>query len=186
MTDFEWSETADGYQRDLYRIRRVEGSPRPRWCLEVSNAGVPAVARRSLTTSVHPTLREAKYRARCDEGERIRRARLAGHVVLGMAASLAYVAVSSTALALSVTGFAAAIALFYLALGSFADAVEVWLGNGWEWAGNERVSLRSRLADRWLLSLVEGSRRRWLTAAHAEPAPSVRTLSPTESGSAST
>ena len=176
MTDLNWRESPDGYESAGYRILRPDGPSRPQWRLERINGLDPAMTARSPTMSFHHSLREAKYRACRDENERIRRARTTGHVVVGMAASLAYIAVSSTTLALSPSGFVAAMALFYVAVASFVDAIEAWSWDGWGW--DERVSEGLRWSDRRLLGLVERWHRRSLAAGKAYPLPAVLTLPP--------
>lgn len=174
VNDLEWRETADGYASDGYLIRRLEGSPQAQWLLEASNAVGASSSSAPQAMSIHSTLREAKYRACRDERQRIRRVRTSGRVVIGMAASLSYVAVSSTELALSAAGFASAMILFYVALGSFADALEVWLGDGWareEWS-------RGRLTDRGLFALVNAARRRAPAGPWPDSAGAVVTLPP--------
>jgi len=178
MNDLEWHEASDGYESDGYRIRRLAGSPRPRWRLEARDCAARASGRAPPMTSIHATLREAKSRARRDERERIRLARTRAHVVIGTAASLTYVAVSSTTLALSMAGFAVAMILFYVALGSFADALEVWWGEGWGWARGRRIPARLSWFDRWLVVLMKATRRRALAVANFEPAPAVLPLPP--------
>jgi hypothetical protein len=154
VTDLHWRESPDGYQSAGYRILRPEGTSRPQWRLERIDGMAPVVTARSPTISFHHSLQEA----------------------IGMAASLAYIAVSSTTLALSPAGFVAAMALFYVAVASFVDAIEAWSWDGWGW--DERVSKGLRWSDRRLLGLVERWRRRSLAAANADPLPAVLTLPP--------
>lgn len=182
MNDLVWRKTPDGYQSDGYRIRQLDGWPRPRWRLEVSPGLVPWPVNRQPTLSMHPSLRDARQRASRDEAQRIRRARVTGHCVVGTATSLGFVGVSSTTLALSAVGFLSAMALFYLALASFADAICVWLGHS---SGPRRLGARRdspTWSARWVLALVEGPRRRYFASHPAEPDPAVLTLPPRREG----
>jgi hypothetical protein len=177
VNDLVWRKTPDGYRSAGYRIRRLEvGSPTP-WRLEASTSLAPWSGSQP-TLSTHPTLRDARERASRDERQRIRRARVTGHCTIGIAAALGFVAVSSTALALSAAGFFSAMGLFYLALESFADALGVSLGHPPAASHGRREPDRLTWSARWVLAMVEGPRRRNWAVAPADPAPAVRALPP--------
>ena len=180
MSDLEWRETPEGYESNGYRISRLDRRPRPRWLLEASDSVAPWLGSRSLTSSIHVTLRDAKDRARRDERERIRRARVTGHFVVAVAASLTF-ALSSAALAQTPVGFVVAVILVYVALRSFADAAGVWLGDAWGWTRDRGGPEHLPWSGRWVLAMVEGLHRRSLASTRAEPTSPIVTLPPESS-----
>lgn len=178
MSVLEWRENSDGYQSGGYVIRRLEEWPVPRWRLEASDVVAPWSGSHRLTMSVHATVRAAKYQALRDETDRIRRARLTAHFLIGIAASLAFSAVAGTALARSEVGFVVAMMLFYLVVGSFADVVDVWLGDAEAWTHSGARQECASWSERLVLVAVDGLHRRTLASARATPTSAVLTLPP--------
>jgi len=176
VTELDWRETPEGYECDHYRIRRLDGRPRPRWSLETRGRTTARRSSRALTTSSHTTLQQAKERAQRQERVRIRRARTAGHLIVGIVASLGLLAISPYVRNLA--GFLAAIFLLYVALRSIADAVGVWLGDAWGWTRDRGEPERLTWSGRLVLTMMEGLRRRSMAPSAAEPSPTIVMLPP--------
>ena len=176
MTDLEWRKTPEGYENDEYRIRRLEGWPRPRWRLEASDTVTAQQGSRPLTMSIHRTLRDAKRRAGRDEQDRIRRARVTGHVVVGIAASL--IAAALSPFIDTIPGFVAFLVFLFVALRSLADAAGVWLGDAWGWPRDRGAPEKITWSGRRVLALMEAMRRRRLASARAEAEPAILMLPP--------
>lgn len=182
MNDLLWRKTPDGYQTDGYRIRQVDESPQARWRLEASPGPVPWPGSRQPTLSLHPSLRDARDRASRDEARRVLHARVTGHFVVAIVATVAFVGVSSTTLARSAAGFFSSMVLFYLALGSFADAICVRLGHPLAVRRLRGGADGLTWSARGVLALLEGPRRRYFASNRAEPDPAVLPLPPPSAG----
>jgi hypothetical protein len=174
MPDLEWSVTPDGHEGAGYRIRRVEGRP-PRWRLETLDDPVYGGAR-TPTVSLHPSLPAAKRRAGRDERERIRLARVRGHIVLSLITGLAFAVLMASGR--SVEEFAAAMVLLHVTLRSLGDAVIIGWRHAWTWdhdtEGPERVSWSGRI----VLVVTEWLRTRQLMGTADSESPSIIVLPP--------
>ena len=173
MPDLEWSETADGLESAGYRIRRLDGHA-DRWQLETLDDPVHSGAR-APTVSVHPSLRAAQRRAEHDETERIRHARVRGHLVFGAVTGLVFLILLVSD---SFAAFVAAMILLYAALRFLAGAVELGLAEAWNWdhqsEGREHLSWSAQL----VLAATNYLRRRQLAGAKQAEPPTIIVLPP--------
>lgn len=129
-----------------------------------------------LRTSLHPSLVAAKDRARRDERDRIRRARISCHLALGTVAMLTLIVVGT--LMANLVAFWAAVVLLYVGLGSLAEAYWIWVNGAWG-STRERGALEPvTLSDRVILAMVERSHHRSVAAMRAEPAPAILLVPP--------
>jgi hypothetical protein len=174
MADLEWESTLDGYESAGYRIHQLGGRPL-RWRLETIDDPVRHGAR-AVSSSVHPTLADAKRRARRDEQARVRRARVRGHAVVGLAAVLVFAALIGSMR--SADMFLISMIFLYVALRSLVDAVAVQWGEAWAWTragtGPEQLSW----SGRWVLAAVEHVRRRRLAVLLSQEPPAIIMLPP--------
>ncbi len=176
MDTLEWQRNPEGYESAGYMIRRLEGPQGPRWRLEGTDEPAPWLGSRRLTMSVHPTLRSAKDRARHDERDRVRRARVTGHLAVGIAASLIFAML--VPLMSSLGWFVVASVVLFVALRSLADAAGVWLGDAWGWTRHRGEPEPMTWSSRRVLSAMESLRRRRLAAAQIETPPAILMLPP--------
>ena len=173
MPDLEWSESPDGLESDGYRIRRLDGHP-PRWQLETLDDPVQ-VGASAPTVSVHPSLAAAKRRAGHDETERIRHARVRGHVVFGAVTGLVFLILLVSN---SLAAFVAAMICLYVALRFLAGAVELGLAEAWNWDHESEGAERLSWSARFVLAATNYLRKRQLAGARQAEPPSIIVLPP--------
>lgn len=173
MSDLEWSVTSDGHESAGYRIRRIDGRP-PRWQLETIDGPVHAGAR-APTVSVHPSLRAAKRRAGRDETERIRLARVRGHIVFGVVCGLAFLVFLVSG---SFAAFVVAMVFLYVALRFLAGAIEVGLGEAWNWDHESEGRSRLSWSARIVVAATQYLRRRRLAGGRPSESPAIIILPP--------
>lgn len=176
MTHVEWRKTRDGYESDGYLIRRLEARGKPSWRLEVRDSTAPQQGSRPLVMSVHATFRDAMNRASHDEGERVRRSRVTGHLIVGAASALVLISLATFLSNLGV--FVAFALLLYVALRAFTDAISVQLGDAWGWTRDRGGPEQMTWSGRRVLAAMEGLRRRSLASAPAEPPGAILMLPP--------
>ena len=176
MTDLTWHKSPEGFESDGYLIRRLEGRPNPQWRLEVRAA--PSQGTRQLTMSVHSTVKQAKDRAAREESERIRRARVVGHLLVGMASTFVFIPLVANMRRFWV--LIAVLTVLIVALRSFADAVGVWLGDAWGWTRDRGGPEYITRSGRWVLNVMDRLQRRSWAAARAEPESAIIILPPQE------
>ena len=174
MPDLEWSVTPNGHEAAGYRIRRVDGRP-PRWRLETLDDPVYDGAR-TPAVSLHPSLPAAKRRAGRDERDRIRLARVRGHIVLSLITGPVFVVLMNSGR--SIEEFAAAMVLLHVTLRSLEDAISIGWSHAWNWdhdsEGPEQMSWSARI----VLFVTEWLRKRQLTGTAYSESPSIIVLPP--------
>lgn len=157
MTQLEWRETAGGYESGAYRIDPDPSRFPPAWRLEVSPLDDVS---RAVESSLHGRLADAMTRAGTIERERVRRARVRGHALLGGASLLVFVLLIPVG---TLGTFAAAMVVLWVALRSLSNSVGVALGDGWQWAQDgghpERITRADRLAVA-VVTRLRGMQRR--------------------------
>ncbi len=99
-----------------------------------------------------------------------------GHVVVGVAASVAFIALAS--LSSGLLGFSLTVVVFYLALRSFTHAISIRLGDAWGWSRENGATSSDPLSDRAVLALVHWLRGRSAPVGGDEPPGAVRVLPP--------
>lgn len=176
MNDLEWRETPDGYESGIYCIRRVDGSSRPRWRLELGEPLAVGRAIRARYPSVHGSVKGAKEQARRAERDRFRQARVIGHAVVGVVALVASVVLLP--LMASIPGFVAAMGAVFVAIRSLTFAVSIKLGDPWEWTRDHGEPERITWSDRAVLAMMEGFRRRTSAASSVNPSSAIQALPP--------
>jgi hypothetical protein len=176
MTHLEWRKTRDGYESDGYLIRPLEQGGKPRWRLEVRDPAAEQQGSRPLVMSVHTTFRDAMDRASHDEGERVRRSRVTGHLIVGAASSLVLLSLATYLNKLGV--FVAFAILLYVALRAFTDAISVQLGDAWGWTRDRGGPEQITWSGRRVLAAMEGLRRRSLASMRSEPPTAILMLPP--------
>jgi hypothetical protein len=174
MPDLEWSVTPDGHEAAGYRIRQVEARP-PCWRLETLDDPVYGGAR-TPAVSVHPSLQAAKRRAGRDERDRIRLARVRGHILLSLIAGPAFVGLMTSGR--SIEEFVTAMVLLHATLRSLEDAINIGWSHAWNWdhatEGPERMSWSARI----VLFVTEWLRKRQLMGTADSESPSIIVLPP--------
>lgn len=172
MSELEWQQTVDGYESGEYRIRHLAdpASPSARWRLDVVDLRAPQPGSRLLSTSLHPSLRAARDRARRDEQDRVRRARISSHLVVGGGALLSLVAVGTFT---NLAAFLAVVALMYVGFGSLADATWIWMNDAWGSTRARGGPEPMTWSDRVVVALIERHHDHRVAAARAEPVPAI-------------
>jgi hypothetical protein len=129
----------------------------------------------------HPDHQEGPHTTmppRRDERDRLRRDRVIGHTILGVAALTVFVAT------LPIIGglvmFTLGAAAFYLALRSFTFAISIKLGDPWGWNRDGGLSAPLTWSDRIVIAGMAWLRRRSEVFEETPPAPAVQIL-PVES-----
>ena len=124
----------------------------------------------------YPSLPAAKRRAGRDERERIRLARIRGHIVLSLITGPAFAVLITSGR--SIEEFATAMVLLHLTLRSLDDAVNIGWSYAWNWdhatEGPEQVSWPGRL----VLVVTEWLRARQLSGTGNSESPSIIVLPP--------
>lgn len=166
MSELTWQKTEDGFACERYRIRHLPDRENRSWRLEVLDLTDPRHERRALSTSMHPSLHAAQSRARRDEQDRLRRARIAVHLVVGSGALLVLVGLATL---MRHSPFLLVVILMYVGLGSLADAYWIWTNGAW---GPERVRGGPKprtWSDRLVLAAVVHYDDHRIAAVTAEP-----------------
>lgn len=166
MSELTWQKTEDGFACERYRIRHLPGGGRRSWRLEVLDLADPRSERRALSTSLHPSLHAARSRARRDEQNRLRRARIGVHLVVGSTALLLLVVAASFR---HYAAFVAVVVLMYLGLGSLADAYWIWTHGAWGSSTTQGGPRPRTWSDRLVLAAVLHFDDHRISSAGVEP-----------------
>ena len=132
--------------------------------------------RRTGNASPHATFRSTKETSRREQRERLRRDRVIGHAVVGVAAFA--VLVGLLPIVGSLGTFVVALATFYVGLRSFTFAVSIGLGDPWGWTRDGGLSVPLTWSDRVVLAGVAWFRRRSAASVDTPPVGAVRVLVP--------
>ncbi len=150
-----WHEEPNGFAASGFRIRPVEGREEL-WQLDAAPYRLSSPGH-SVGTTFHDTVGEAMRWAEWVDGERRTRARIRGHVVIGLVAAIAFAIAGS--IVNGVPLFVLAVVSAYVALKSFVNAIAIVLGDVWSWTrdgGVKRPASRAdRLLERWIAA-IEG------------------------------
>ena len=126
--------------------------------------------------SPYATFHSTKETFRREQRERLRRDRVIGHAVVGIAALAVFVGLLPIVGSLGT--FVVAMAAFYLGLRSFTFAVSIGLGDPWGWNRDGGLSAPLRWSDRVVLAGVVWFRRRSASSVDTPPVGAVRVLAP--------
>ena len=117
-----------------------------------------------------------KETSRREQTERLRRDRVIGHTVAGIAASALFLGLLPIVGSLGT--FVVALAAFYVGLRSFTFAVSIGLGDPWGWNRDGGLSTPLRWSEEVVLAGVAWSRRRPAASVDTPPVDAVRVLDP--------
>jgi hypothetical protein len=132
--------------------------------------------RRTGNASPYATFHSTNVTSRREQRERLRRDRVIGHAVVGVAAFAVFV--GFLPIVGSLGTFVVALAAFYVGLMSFTFAVSIGLGDPWGWTRDGGLSAPLTWSDRVVLAGVAWFRRRSAASVDTPPAGAVRVLAP--------
>ena len=176
MAELEWQSNGDRYAAGIYRIEPLDDGSRHNWRLTTVDESAPA--------DHFQTLSVAFVAAAALERARIRRARVATHLAIGVMATL--VAVVTAAITNDLTAFVIMMGAVWLAMRSFTAAMSEHLGDAWGWTRASGTPRKITPFDQAWAGLVGATKARVVAGmSTAEPVssrsgrePKVRILPP--------
>ena len=122
MSGLAWQEASGGWNSWPYRVSRSSRSVEREWQLEIIRRGFGWEVEPTIST--HRTRRGAMASATVYERQRVRRLRLQIHLGVFGISAVAWM-IASTSIEAGFGGFLVWVALFAMALRSFANALDV-------------------------------------------------------------
>ena len=129
---------------------------------------------RPNSNSDHQEPTHAALQSRRDETERLRRDRVIGHTVLGVAALALFIATLPIIGGMAM--FALGVAAFYVGLRAFTFAISITLGDPWGFNRDGGLSAPLTWSDRLVVAGMAWLRRRSEVLEETPPAAAVRIL----------